>query len=53
MEKQLALWRYDALRAAADRLQAQMLASRKQPDLGSALAAKALLDLAPPRSARG
>ena len=51
VERQLGAWRSEGLRAAVSRLHAETLASRKRPDLGPALAAQALFDLAPPRSA--
>lgn len=52
VERQLGLWTHERLRAAVNGLNTTLLASRKHPELGAALAAQSLLDLAPPRSAR-
>jgi DNA polymerase-3 subunit delta len=46
VEHQLALWRAPALRRVIEDLQAAVLDSRRSPDLGAALAGRALLDIA-------
>ena len=46
VERQLGVWRPPVLRRTIEDLQGAVLASRRSPDLGAALASRTLLDIA-------